>query len=75
MTEKARELGLTNTSYADPSGLLSDNVSSAYDLAKLITYVSGDERIASDDAEADLLGRGRPSDDPGAQHQPARDAG
>ena len=47
MTEKARELGLTNTSYADPSGLLSDNVSSAYDLAKLITYVSGDERISS----------------------------
>jgi D-alanyl-D-alanine endopeptidase (penicillin-binding protein 7) len=47
MTEKARELGLTNTSYADPSGLLSDNVSSAYDMAKLITYVSGDERIAS----------------------------
>src|SRR3954462_617807 len=47
MTEKARELGLTNTPYADPSGLLSDNVSSAYDLAKLITYVSGDERIAS----------------------------
>jgi len=47
MTEKARELGLTNTTYADPSGLLSDNVSSAYDLAKLITYVSGDERIAS----------------------------
>jgi serine-type D-Ala-D-Ala endopeptidase (penicillin-binding protein 7) len=47
MTEKARELGLTSTSYADPSGLLSDNVSSAYDMAKLITYVSGDERIAS----------------------------
>src|SRR3954464_12946919 len=47
MTEKARELGLANTSYADPSGLLSDNVSSAYDMAKLITYVSGDERIAS----------------------------
>jgi D-alanyl-D-alanine endopeptidase (penicillin-binding protein 7) len=46
MTEKARELGLANTSYADPSGLLSDNVSSAYDMAKLITYVSGDERIA-----------------------------
>jgi D-alanyl-D-alanine endopeptidase (penicillin-binding protein 7) len=47
MTEKARELGLTNTTYADPSGLLADNVSSAYDMAKLITYVSGDERIAS----------------------------
>ncbi len=31
---------LTSTSYADPSGLLSANVSSAYDMAKLITYVS-----------------------------------
>jgi serine-type D-Ala-D-Ala endopeptidase (penicillin-binding protein 7) len=47
MTEKARELGLTNTTYADPSGLLAANVSSAYDMAKLITYVSGDERIAT----------------------------
>jgi serine-type D-Ala-D-Ala endopeptidase (penicillin-binding protein 7) len=47
MNTKAAELGLTNTSYADPSGLLSANVSSAYDMAKLITYVSGDERIAS----------------------------
>ena len=47
MTEKARELGLSNTAYADPSGLDAGNVSSAYDLARLITYVSGDERIAS----------------------------
>jgi D-alanyl-D-alanine endopeptidase (penicillin-binding protein 7) len=47
MTEKARELGLTSTHYADPSGLLADNVSSAYDMAKLITYVSTDDRIAS----------------------------
>jgi serine-type D-Ala-D-Ala endopeptidase (penicillin-binding protein 7) len=47
MNEKAKELGLTSTSYADPSGLLSDNVSSAYDMARLITYVSGDDRIAS----------------------------
>ena len=46
MNSKAAELGLTSTSYADPSGLLSANVSSAYDMAKLITYVSGDERIA-----------------------------
>jgi D-alanyl-D-alanine endopeptidase (penicillin-binding protein 7) len=46
MNEKAKELGLISTSYADPSGLLSTNVSSAYDMAKLITYVSGDERIA-----------------------------
>lgn len=47
MNSKAAELGLTTTRYADPSGLLSANVSSAYDMAKLITHVSGDERIAS----------------------------
>jgi D-alanyl-D-alanine endopeptidase (penicillin-binding protein 7) len=47
MNEKAIELGLENTSYADPSGLLATNVSSAYDMAKLISFVSGDERIAS----------------------------
>jgi D-alanyl-D-alanine endopeptidase (penicillin-binding protein 7) len=47
MNSKAAELGLTNTRYADPSGLLAANVSSAYDMARLITYVSGDERIAS----------------------------
>jgi len=47
MNEKAGELGLQNTSYADPSGLLSDNVSSAYDMARLITHASNDERIAS----------------------------
>jgi D-alanyl-D-alanine endopeptidase (penicillin-binding protein 7) len=47
MNEKAKELGLENTSYADPSGLLADNTSSAYDLARLIVYVSGDDRIAS----------------------------
>jgi D-alanyl-D-alanine carboxypeptidase len=29
MNEKAAELGLTTTHYADPSGLLSENVSSA----------------------------------------------
>jgi serine-type D-Ala-D-Ala endopeptidase (penicillin-binding protein 7) len=47
MNAKAQELGLTSTSYADPSGLLADNESSAYDLARLITYVSGDDRISS----------------------------
>jgi D-alanyl-D-alanine endopeptidase (penicillin-binding protein 7) len=46
MNDKAAELGLESTAYADPSGLLADNVSSAYDMAKLITFVSGDERIA-----------------------------
>jgi D-alanyl-D-alanine endopeptidase (penicillin-binding protein 7) len=47
MNEKAAELGLESTHYTDTSGLLSDNVSSAYDMARLITYVSGDERLAS----------------------------
>jgi D-alanyl-D-alanine endopeptidase (penicillin-binding protein 7) len=47
MNEKAAELGLESTHYADPSGLLSDNVSSAYDMARLITHASGDDRIAS----------------------------
>ena len=47
MNEKAAELGLTNTSYADPSGLDADNVSSAYDMARLISYASSDGRIGS----------------------------
>jgi len=47
MNEKAAELGLQSTSYADPSGLLNANVSSAYDMARLISYVSGNERISS----------------------------
>jgi D-alanyl-D-alanine endopeptidase (penicillin-binding protein 7) len=46
MNEKAGELGLTSTKYADPSGLLAANVSSAYDMARLITFVSGNEHIA-----------------------------
>jgi D-alanyl-D-alanine endopeptidase (penicillin-binding protein 7) len=47
MNERAQELGLEDTSYADPSGLLSENVSSAYDMARLITYVAGNETISS----------------------------
>ena len=47
MNEKASELGLERTHYADPSGLLSTNVSSAYDMARLIAFVSGDDRIGS----------------------------
>ncbi len=47
MNEKAAELGLTATSYTDPSGLDAANVSSAYDMARLISYASSDERIAS----------------------------
>jgi D-alanyl-D-alanine endopeptidase (penicillin-binding protein 7) len=47
MNEKADELGLETTHYADPSGLLSENVSSAYDMARLITHASQDERISA----------------------------
>ena len=47
MNEKAAELGLESTHYADPSGLLSENVSSALDMARLITHASQDERISS----------------------------
>jgi D-alanyl-D-alanine endopeptidase (penicillin-binding protein 7) len=47
MNEKAAELGLTSTHYADPSGLLSENVSSAYDMARLIAFSAADERIGT----------------------------
>ena len=45
MNQKAKDLGLDHTSYADPSGLNSDNVSSAYDMARLISYAAEDDRI------------------------------
>lgn len=45
MNDKAVELGLRNTHYADPSGLLAENVSSAYDLARLIAHAAADERV------------------------------
>jgi len=47
MNEKAIELGLENTTFADPSGLNAANMSSAYDLSRLISYASADERLAS----------------------------
>ena len=45
MNQKAKDLGLDHTSYADTSGLSSDNVSSAYDMARLISYAAEDDRI------------------------------
>ena len=47
MNEKAIELGLESTSFADPSGLNPANISSAYDLSRLISFASGNERIAA----------------------------
>ncbi len=47
MNQKALELGLTATHYTDPSGLDAGNVSSAFDMARLISFASGDDRVAS----------------------------
>lgn len=47
MNEKAAELRLASTRYADPSGLLAANVSTAYDMARLIARAASDERIGS----------------------------
>ena len=46
MNEKAIELGLESTTFADPSGLNPANISSAYDLSRLITFASQDERLS-----------------------------
>ena len=46
MNEKAVELGLRDTRYVDPSGLSADNVSSAYDMARLISYAAADPLIS-----------------------------
>lgn len=37
MNDKARELGMQNTRFLDPAGLNSNNVSTAYDLVKMVT--------------------------------------
>jgi D-alanyl-D-alanine endopeptidase (penicillin-binding protein 7) len=47
MNDKARELGLAQTAFADPSGLDPRNVSSAYDLSRLIAYAAADPRLAA----------------------------
>lgn len=40
MNIKARELGLRGTSFTDPSGLHSGNVSTAYDISRLIAHAT-----------------------------------
>ena len=45
MNQKAKDLGLEHTHYADTSGLNAGNVSSAYDMARLISYAAEDDRI------------------------------
>jgi D-alanyl-D-alanine endopeptidase (penicillin-binding protein 7) len=45
MNAKAKSLGMTQTKFEDPSGLSNNNVSSARDLAKLVTAASRDPVI------------------------------
>jgi D-alanyl-D-alanine endopeptidase (penicillin-binding protein 7) len=45
MNQKAEDLGLDHTAYVDPSGLFADNISSAYDMARLIAFAGEDDRI------------------------------
>jgi D-alanyl-D-alanine endopeptidase (penicillin-binding protein 7) len=40
MNAKARELGMMNTHFSDPTGLSSENVSTAYDLARMVRAAS-----------------------------------
>jgi serine-type D-Ala-D-Ala endopeptidase (penicillin-binding protein 7) len=47
MNLRARQLGLESTTYSDPSGLLAENMSSAYDQARLIAFAAADERLAA----------------------------
>jgi D-alanyl-D-alanine endopeptidase (penicillin-binding protein 7) len=47
MNEAAIEMGLESTTFADPSGLNPANISSAYDLSRLISIVSGNETMAA----------------------------
>jgi serine-type D-Ala-D-Ala endopeptidase (penicillin-binding protein 7) len=47
MNNRARLMGLTSTTYSDPSGLLAENMSSAYDQARLIAFAAGDERVGA----------------------------
>jgi D-alanyl-D-alanine endopeptidase (penicillin-binding protein 7) len=46
MNAKAKALGMTGTRYAEPTGLSSDNVASARDLAKLVVAAHGHPVLA-----------------------------
>jgi D-alanyl-D-alanine endopeptidase (penicillin-binding protein 7) len=45
MNAKARELGMNSTRFRDPTGLSSDNVSTAHDLVKMVRAAQGYELI------------------------------
>jgi D-alanyl-D-alanine endopeptidase (penicillin-binding protein 7) len=45
MNEKASQLGLQSTRFADPSGLDANNISSAYDVSHMISFAANDPTI------------------------------
>lgn len=47
MNQKAQDLGMKSTRYADPTGLSSENQSSAHDLAILAAYAAKDATLRS----------------------------
>jgi serine-type D-Ala-D-Ala endopeptidase (penicillin-binding protein 7) len=61
MNVKAQELGLKNTHFADPTGLDSENVSTAEDLAKMVqaAYQYAEIRLASTSPSYDVYVGGR----------------
>ena len=46
-SSRARELGMNDTHFAEPTGLSPKNTSTALDAAKLLTYAAGNELLAS----------------------------
>ena len=61
MNRKAQSLGMTNTRFEDPTGLTSNNVSTAYDLAKMVgaahRYPLIREFSTTSDARVEISGR------------------
>ena len=47
MNRKAEEMGLRSTSFADPSGLNKNNLSTPYDLSRLISHAIEQSQIAT----------------------------
>jgi D-alanyl-D-alanine endopeptidase (penicillin-binding protein 7) len=61
MNAKARELGMSSSRFEEPTGLSSNNVSTAHDLARMVaaaaTYPEIRELSTTDEATIDLNGR------------------
>lgn len=61
MNDKAQSLGMSNTRFQDPTGLTSNNVSTAYDLAKMVMaayrYPLIREFTTTSNATVDISGR------------------